>query len=88
MMIPCVLAGLVLGGAGCTTTTPVKEKQIPDPLLTSKKPVEGRSRAAEERPVDRDDLQPPPPPPGAGLSGPGGGDVSVVQMLGERPTQP
>ena len=41
----------------------VREKPLPDPLLTSKKPIEGRS-IFQETSDPREELPPPPPAPG------------------------
>ena len=64
-----------------------KEKPVPDPLLTSKKPVEGRAHLTDDRSVEREDLLPPPPPPAPDFLTPRPND-SVVRMLGVRPVQP
>jgi hypothetical protein len=55
------LSVLVLWGgqAGCHRPA-VREKPLPDPLLTSKKPIEGKAQFAEPAPRD---LEVPPPPP-------------------------
>jgi hypothetical protein len=54
--------GLVLGGVllGCTKLA-VQPKQVPDPLLVTKTPVEGRPHAAQASPVHR--ITAPPTPP-------------------------
>lgn len=55
------LAVLVLWGGqvGCNRPA-VREKPLPDPLLTSKKPIEGKAHLAE--PGARDEAIPAPPP--------------------------
>jgi hypothetical protein len=57
-----VLAVLVVLGAslGCNRAV-VQDKPPKDPLLTSKKPIEGRSNFSEPRPTSRE--IPPPPLP-------------------------
>jgi hypothetical protein len=73
----------VLGSAvlfGCHRPA-VREKPLPDPLLTSRKPVEGRSYTLNCQPHCRDNIPLPPPPPrdpGTLVSTP---NASVVQML-------
>jgi hypothetical protein len=54
-------AALALGGVtlGCHRSA-VQQKLPPDPLITSKKPVEGRPQAEVPHPLVR--LDPPPPP--------------------------
>jgi hypothetical protein len=63
------LAALLLGGAalGCTRSA-VRNKTPPDPLLVSKKPVEGVPQPATP-PSARAEVPPPPYP---------GGDVSAA----------
>jgi hypothetical protein len=51
--------------AGCHQPA-VQQKPPPDPLLISKKPIEGRPHAAAEGGVDAARLQPPPPPLASG----------------------
>jgi hypothetical protein len=53
---------LLLGGVtlGCTRTA-VQHKEPPDPLLVTKKPVEGRPRRADAD-IAFEAIQPPPPP--------------------------
>ena len=79
-----VLAGLILwaGLSGCATPV-VKEKPVPDPLLTSKKPVEGRASLTDDRPAEREDLlmPAPPPPPDMDFVVPRANDT-VVRVLG------
>lgn len=57
------LCGWVIG---CATKQPMMTKQPkpppPDPLLMSKKPIEGKPRASDWEPVTRFDPNPPPPP--------------------------
>jgi hypothetical protein len=80
-----VLAGLLIGGGllGCTKPM-VKEKPVPDPLLTSKKPIEGRSLSSESPPPPSEDLLPPLPPAGTDFSVPRGSDGTIVRMLSVR----
>jgi hypothetical protein len=61
------LAVLLLGGAavGCTKSA-VRQKTPPDPLLVSKKPVEGVPQSAP--PATARVEVPPPPYPGGDLS--------------------
>ncbi len=56
------LMTLLLGGMtlGCTRAA-VQHKEPPDPLLVTKKPVEGRPRRADAD-LAPDAMQPPPPP--------------------------
>jgi hypothetical protein len=63
------LMTLILGGAalGCTRSA-VQHKEPPDPLLVTKKPVEGRPRGAEADP-GYDNPPPPPAVPAVGTSG-------------------
>ena len=57
----CGWTALILGALGCQhSKTAVNTKQAPDPLLISKKPVEGRA-ATYEASAARDP-QPPAPP--------------------------
>lgn len=53
---------LVNAVLGCTKTA-VQQKSVPDPLLLSKHPVEGRTHAAQSSPIRRDAPTPPPPGP-------------------------
>ncbi len=55
------LLGLFLSGGllGCTKLA-VQPKQVPDPLLVTKPPVEGRPRAAQASPLHR--MEAPSPP--------------------------
>jgi hypothetical protein len=55
---------LLFGGAilGCTKTA-VQQKTVPDPLLVTKPPVEGRSHAAQSSPINRSEPSPKPPAP-------------------------
>jgi hypothetical protein len=80
-----VLAALLLGvaQAGCTKPA-TREKPVPDPLLTSKKPIEGRSRPMDGQP-EREDLLPPPPPPAVDSLTLPDGKVPVARMTGVRP---
>ena len=60
------LAALVLGGAvvGCHRNAVQKKQPPPDPLLITKKPVEGRPHAPEPTLSARDEPTPPPVPGG------------------------
>lgn len=60
-----ILAGAILWGglAGCTRPA-VREKPLPDPLLTSKKPIEGKPHVTDTGPSRLEELPPPPPIPG------------------------
>jgi hypothetical protein len=77
------LAVLVMSvsAAGCNKQA-VREKPLPDPLLTSKKPIEGRPHVSEASPLSREEIPPPPPRPAevAGQTP----EPSVVQLLGVR----
>jgi hypothetical protein len=55
---------LVVGFAvlGCTKTA-VQQKPVPDPLLVTKPPVEGRPHAAQASPIHRSEPSPKPPAP-------------------------
>ena len=55
-----VVLGIALG-TGCTKPA-LREKPPPDPLLTSKKPIDGKPLTREERPAPREDYAPPPRP--------------------------
>jgi len=68
-VVRAVLAAVLLGGAaaGCTKSA-VRQKTPPDPLLVSKKPVEGVPQAAPPA-TARVEVPPPPYP---------AGDVSTV----------
>jgi hypothetical protein len=80
------LAVLVVWGtqAGCTKPA-VREKPLPDPLLTSKKPIEGKPHVSESAPPAREELPPPPPrPPDDSRPAPAPADVPVVQLLDPR----
>ena len=74
-----VLAGLVitLGLAGCTKPV-LRDKPPPDPLLTSKKPIEGKPASTDTRPAPDEDLSPPPRPVVED-------DVLPVRLLGLQP---
>jgi hypothetical protein len=47
--------------AGCSKPA-LREKPPPDPLLTSKKPIEGKPSAGDVRPLPGEDYAPPPRP--------------------------
>jgi hypothetical protein len=85
-----ILAGLLLLGGltGCSKPV-VREKPVPDPLLTSKKPVEGRSGLSESARGGSEDLllPPAPPPPGMDLPRPPGDEPEIVRLLGIEPAQ-
>jgi hypothetical protein len=67
--VRAVLAAVLLGGAAVGCTKPaVRKKTPPDPLLVSKKPVEGVPQAAPAA-TARVEVPPPPYP---------GGDASTV----------
>lgn len=83
------LAVLILwcGAAGCKTNQAVREKPLPDPLLTSKKPVEGRPSTEVSGLAAREVL--PPPPAFPALPGDAGrpSESSVVNLLAPRPVR-
>lgn len=89
MLCTTGLAVIILwcGAAGCKTNTTVKEKPLPDPLLTSKKPIEGRFDPVDTSVASRDEIPAPPTPPAL----PGGAtaqpESSVVNLLGVRPVR-
>jgi hypothetical protein len=62
-LLRAVLLSLLLGGVvlGCHKPM-VQQKVPPDPLLISKKPIEGRSQLGEPVLSTRIDPQPPPVP--------------------------
>jgi hypothetical protein len=70
-VVRAALAALLLGGAavGCTKSA-VRQKTPPDPLLVSKKPVEGVPQTAPQA-TARGEVPPPPYP---------GGDVSTASV--------
>jgi hypothetical protein len=77
-------------GAGCKRSL-VREKSPPDPLLVSKKPVEGKPDALEPRASARSEPPPPPLPgieparvttAGAKEGGP------AIKLLGLQPVPP
>jgi hypothetical protein len=71
---------LVLGiavSAGCQKPA-LRDKPPPDPLLTSKKPIEATALLHEARPVEAEEFAPPPRPVVED-------DVRPVRMLGLRP---
>ena len=51
-----------VAAVGCTKTA-VQQKTIPDPMLLSKPPVEGRTHAAQSSPIRRGEPTPTPPAP-------------------------
>jgi hypothetical protein len=73
-------AGLVFTVAlvGCSSKPVLRDKPPPDPLLTSKKPVEGKVYPGEAPPPATDEFAPPPRPV---LED----DVRPVRVLGLRP---
>jgi hypothetical protein len=88
-----LMAALLVGVAPGCTRSAVKQKQPPDPLLLSKKPVEGKPTSLERDMSARLDFAPPPapvlPPLPAGreFAGPGlqRDPISGVQ-IGFQPT--
>ncbi len=81
-----VLLLLLAGGIVLGCHKPVVQQKVPpDPLLISKKPIEGRTDAVEPAPAARIDPQPP-PTPRRRLSPPAAPDPSrTVQTLQENP---
>jgi hypothetical protein len=78
-----VLTGVLLAGAAAGCHKPaVREKPVPDPLLTSKKPIAGRTIGTDNHWAAGEEL-PPPPPPGSDFP-PSRGDAVIVRMLGPR----
>lgn len=66
----------------------VREKPLPDPLLTSKKPIEGRPHVTSANLVAREEIPSPPPRPLGERDRPGGSsDLPIVQLLGPRPVR-
>jgi hypothetical protein len=47
---------------GCTKTA-IQQKTVPDPLLVTKPPVEGRTQASQASPIHRSEFTPPPSAP-------------------------
>ena len=73
------------GGLGGCHKPAVREKPLPDPLLTSKKPIEGRPLVAEIGSCLREEWPPPPPLPALERgSMPVAQEVPLVQLLGPR----
>jgi hypothetical protein len=64
LLMRLVLASLLLGGmvGGCYKPA-VREKPVPDPLLTSKKPVQGRHPDDRDGPAPDGEFPRPPAPP-------------------------
>lgn len=77
-----MLLGL-LAVVGCHKPA-VREKPIPDPLLTSKKAIERKPQFTAAGPAAREELPPPPPVPVERADAPLAADVPVVQLLGPR----
>jgi hypothetical protein len=79
-----ILAGVLLAGAvtGCHKPA-IREKPVPDPLLTSKKPIAGRTMSTNGHSPGGENLSPPPPPPGADFLVPRS-EGTIVRMLGPR----
>lgn len=75
------------GAAGCKTNNTVKEKPLPDPLLTSKKPIEGRSFSPGASLASREEIPAPPAPPPLPAGAPTSAEASVVHLLGVRPAR-
>jgi hypothetical protein len=82
------LAALLVGVAfGCQKQLVRKDKTPPDPLLVSKKPVEGRPHEEEEPPRSARVELPPPPPAGGGtvtVAAPG----TPAALVGVKPAVP
>jgi hypothetical protein len=82
------LALLLLSSAfGCTRPLVREKKQPTDPLLMSKKPVEGRQVSAEPRHTAQGEYAPPPLPAAdfATLTAPREGPVRPARLLGPQP---
>jgi hypothetical protein len=79
-----LFTGVLITGAitGCTKSA-IREKPVPDPLLTSKKPIAGRTMSTDGHSRDGEDLVPPPPPPSADFLAPRR-EGTIVRMLGPR----
>jgi len=60
---------------GCASKPVIKEKKPADPLLTSKKPIEGRPHISDSRLPTDEDYAPPPRP----------ADDHPVRVMGVRP---
>lgn len=71
------------GLTGCSKPA-VREKPLPDPLLTSKKPIEGKPHVTESGPTSNEELPPPPPIPEEVARGTVRPQVPVVHLLGPR----
>ncbi|MFO0878044.1 MAG: hypothetical protein U0840_11900 [Gemmataceae bacterium] len=82
---PMMLGMLVLwvGLAGCSKPA-VREKPLPDPLLTSKKPIEGKPHVTESSYTAAEELPPPPPMPTEPGPSAGQSNLPVVQLLGPQ----
>src|SRR5262245_37557864 len=63
------VAALIGGLVGCSKPV-VREKPLADPLLVSKKPVEGKQGLGVSRAPTTEDVPPPPPPPTVRLLAP------------------
>jgi hypothetical protein len=89
LLMHSVLAGLLFTWllAGCHKPA-VREKPVPDPLLTSKKPIEGRAHATDGLSPGRDDVLPTPPSPGIDAVKPRAAEAPVVRLLGVRQAAP
>ena len=79
-----ILAAVLLAAAitGCTKPA-IREIPVPDPLLTSKKPIAGRTMSTDGHSPAGEDLIPPPPPPGADFLTPRN-EGTIVRMFGPR----
>ena len=81
------LAAVVIWGglAGCHKPA-MREKPLPDPLLTSKKPIEGKPHASDEEGGLREQIPPPPPMPPALDKGFASvsQDMPLARLLGTR----
>ena len=71
------LVGLI-GFTGCTKPV-LRDKPPPDPLLTSKKPIEGKQHLGDARPVSTEEMPAPPPKP------PFEEEDRAIRLLGIRP---
>ena len=71
------------GLTGCTRPA-VREKPIADPLLTSKKPVEGKAGLSDGRSLPPEQMILPPPPPPTEAAPP---RDTIVRMLGVQGAQ-
>jgi hypothetical protein len=79
------VGAFVLGAPlGCTKQV-VRDKAPPDPLLVSKKAVEGKQHVAPPEPRARAEFPPPPAPTLPGARGGGSGRLAGLEPVqGER----